>query len=395
MIPLIDNPTDPAAVDWTRRIEGHATDIGFDSFRGLATTINFGPYVYLHDDIVQYWVEDSSALNEYGDKLPNGRKEYFRDATGSDSFTWFTTTELNATVVGATDSRASRGDPSYRQIDPGPVMVADFERYIDERVTASNSDPFFAYVALYSPHKPWAITPEFNHATYGSYDYARFMAEVNDRIGRILAAIDNHGLTNDTLVIFTADNGPETTAMSRSLSNSDDSNGPLRGAKRDVWEGGTRVHLLGVLDQLRTTGAATLDGREPDNDADGMSNAFETTHGLDRDSPKDAALDHDGDGADNLSESIAGSDPNNPGSFFRVIATQDAATTFSVTWPSVADREYEVFWSTDLATWTSDSTHAGTGADITIPLDKNAIDAADGIPGDLRSLFVRVAVVKP
>lgn len=544
---ITDNPTNPAAVDWTRRIEGHATDIGFDHFRGLGTVINFGPYVYLHNDIVQYWVENSSSLNEYGTKLPNGRKGYFRPATSGDSFTWFDTTTLNSTVVGAKDSRASLGDPSYRQIDAEPMMIADFERYIDERVMASDPDPFFAYVALYSPHKPWAITPAFNNATHGSYDYARFMAEVDHRIGRILAAIDGNGMKENTLVILTSDNGPETTAMTSSLANADDSNGPLRGAKRDAWEGGTRVpfivrwpgqapagmvvtdevisqvdifptiasflgeelpattasdgesflnvlrgqrkpgtprggvvmcsisghlalktadgwklidstggggnssswdsdnntipsaigtaqgspkqlfqmpvdlgeddnrisaisgdatirsalvnltgrDLLGILDQLRTTGAASINGRQPDNDADGMSNSFETAYGLDRDSPRDATLDNDGDGADNLSESIAGTDPNDRGSVFRMINLQDSPASFSVTWPSVAGRSYEVFWSTDLGAWTSDSTHPGTGADITVPLDKSEIDATDAIVGNLRTVFVRVEVTNP
>jgi arylsulfatase A len=544
---ITDNPTNPAAVDWTRRIEGHATDIGFDYFRGLGAVINFGPYVYLHDDIVQYWVNDSGAGDTYGDKLPNGRKGFFRPATSGDSFTYLTTTQLNSSVVGATDSRASLGDPAYRQIDAEPIMIADFERYIDERAAASDPDPFFAYVALYSPHKPWAITPEFNNATYGSYDYARFMAEVDDRIGRIIAAIDDKGMADNTVIILTSDNGPETTAMTRTLSNGADANGPLRGAKRDVWDGGTRVpfivrwpdqapagmvvtdevisqvdifptiaaflgedlpattapdgesflnvlrgqqkpgtprggvmicsisghlalktadgwklidstggggnssswdadnntipnaigtdqgtpkqlfqmpvdlgeknnrissltttstirselvnltgrDLLAVLDQLRTTGAASLDGREPDNDADGMSNSFETTYGLDRDSPKDAVLDNDGDGADNLSESIAGTDPNDPGSIFRVINLQESPASFSVTWPSVAGRSYEVFWSTDLDTWTSNSTHPGTGADIAVSLDKSAIDATDAIIGNLRAVFVRVNVTNP
>nr|MCU0781589.1 sulfatase-like hydrolase/transferase [Akkermansiaceae bacterium] len=473
---ITTNPEASSAINWTRRVEGHATDIGFDYFRGLATTINFGPYVYLHNDIMQFWVNDSGAGNAYGDKLPNGRKGYFRPATSADTFTWFDVTTLNSTVVGAKDSRASLGDPSYRQIDAEPIMIADFERYIQQRVAANDSDPLFTYVALYSPHKPWAITPGFNTATYGSYDYARFMAEVDHRIGRILAAIDNSGMKDNTLVIFTADNGPETTAMTSSLANADDSNGPLRGAKRDVWEGGTRVpfivrwpgqapagmivtdevisqvdifptiaaflgselpattapdgesflnvvrgqrkpgparkgvvlcsieghlalkspdgwklvdstagggnasswdsrnnnianaigtdrgtpkqlyqltvdlgednnriaslttasairselvtltgrDLLAVLDQLRTTGAASLDSRVPDNDGDGMSNLFETTYGLDRDSLSDAALDHDGDGADNLAESIAGTDPNDPASVLRVINLQNA-----------------------------------------------------------------------
>jgi hypothetical protein len=153
--------------------------------------------------------------------------------------------------------------------------------------------------------------------------------------------------------------------------------------------------LLATLDQLRGSGAAALDGRVPDNDADGMSNLFETTHGLDRDSPRDAALDNDGDGADNLSESIAGTDPNDPGSVLRILQTTNAPGSLSITWPSVAGREYEVFWSTDLTDWIRHSTHPGTAADLTVPLDKSAIDAADGIPGNLHALFVRVTVFQP
>jgi len=541
---ITTNPTDPGAVDWTRRVEGHATDIGFDLFRGLGTTINRGPYVYLHDDIVHYWVENV-ALNEYGDKLPHSRRGYFRPATGADSFIWLDEPALSAWVVGAKASTPSLGDPSYRQVDAEPIMIADFEHYIEGRL--EKSDPFFAYVALYSPHSPYAITPAFNNATYGSYDYARFMAEFDDRIGRILAAIDNNGMRENTMVIFTSDNGPETVAMNQSLANSDDSNGPLRGVKRDAWEGGTRVpfivrwpgqapagmvvtdevisqvdifptiaaflgaelpattapdgesflnvlrgqrkpgaarggvvlssvnghlalkapdgwklldttggggnnstwdsknnkisdalgtnrgapkqlfhlpvdlgednnriagvigdttirsqlldltgrDLLDVLDQLRSNGAASLYPRVPDNDGDGMSNAFETTYGLNRDDPKDAALDMDGDGADNLSEYIAGTDPTDPGSVFRVFDLTDDRDTLTVTWPSVLGRHYTVSWSSDLAAWTQHSAHAGSGTFNTVTLDKTEIDAVDGTIGNLRALFVRVAVTAP
>jgi arylsulfatase A len=541
---ITGNPGSSAAVDWTRRIEGHATDIGFDYFRGLPVALNVGPYVYLKDDIVQYWVEDAGANNEYGDKLPNGRKGYFRNATTSDTFTWLTTSQLNSTVVSATDSRASLADPSYRQIDAGPILVADFERYMDERIAANDSDPFFAYVSLHSPHKPWAITPQFNNSTYGSFGYARWMAEVDNRIGRIISAIDDNGLKDNTLVIFTADNGPETTAMTETLANGADANGPLRGAKRDLWDGGTRVpfivrwpgqvpagvvvtdevisqvdifptiaaflgaelpattakdgesflnilrgqqkpgaarggvvvcsvsghlalktpdgwklldssgaggngtswdsnnnnipgavgtnkgtpkqlfempvdlgedfnrisslanntairdelvnltgrDLLGILDQLRTTGAASIDGREPDNDGDGMSNAFETTHSLNRDSPKDAALDNDGDGVDNLAESIAGTDPNDGGSKFCIVNMADTTASLSITWPSVSGKNYEVFWSTDLSAWTSYSVHPGAGGNITASLDKTVIDNVDAVQGNLNRLFVRVKI---
>lgn len=240
-----DNPTDSASVDWTRRIEGHATDIGFDTFRGPAVAINIPPFVYLHNDRAQVWVEDADpAANQYGDKLPNGRKGYFRPATAADTFHWFTSKELNSTVVGGKSAIEGLGDPSYRQIDGEPILIADFERYMEERPASGSTKPFFAYVSLHSPHLPWAITPKFDDPAHGSYDYARFLAEVDARVGRILAAIDDNGLRENTLVIFTADNGVESTAQQRGLEHGDDPNGPLRGVKREVWEGGTRVPFI-------------------------------------------------------------------------------------------------------------------------------------------------------
>jgi arylsulfatase A-like enzyme len=253
---ITNNPAVSSAVDWTRRIEGHATDIGFTTFRGMASALNMPPYVYLRDDRVQVWVEDTN-LNQYGSSLPNGRKGYFRPATTNDTFTWFTTATLDSTVVGAKDSREGLGDPSYRQIDADPILVADFERFMDERAASGTTNPLFAYVALHSPHAPWAITPAFNNATNGAYDYARYIAEVDHRIGRIIAALDNNGMQDNTLVLFTADNGVEVTGMSRSLAQGDDPNGPLRGVKRDVWDGGTRVPFIARWPGRVPAGATT------------------------------------------------------------------------------------------------------------------------------------------
>lgn len=232
---VTSNPTSSLSVDWDRPVERHATGNGFDYFRGLAATINFGPYVYIHDDRPQ-WVSATDT-----DGVPTA----FRDVTATDNMIWLSSATLNSSVIGAKDSRSSLGDPSYRQIDAGPVMVNDFQQYIADRQSASDADPFFAYVALYSPHKPWAITPAFETADHQQgFDYADFMREVDDRVGRVVDAIDNAGYGDNTIVILTSDNGPENTAMSQSLQFGKDPNGPLRGNKRDTWEGGTRVPFI-------------------------------------------------------------------------------------------------------------------------------------------------------
>jgi hypothetical protein len=136
--------------------------------------------------------------------------------------------------------RPARIHRHRKQIDADPIMLGEVERYLAER--AADPPPFFAYVSLYSPHEPWHTTAPFIGAA--GLEYGDWMTEVDARIGRILAAIDDNGLRDSTLVVLTSDNGPETTAFINGRANGRDPNGPLRGVKRDDWEGGTRVPFV-------------------------------------------------------------------------------------------------------------------------------------------------------
>ena len=225
------NPNTPNQIDWARPVEHHAVANGFDYFRGLAATINRGPYVYMHDDRVQFW-----------DATLNGGTGAYRDATNADPFRWITSAELSSTVVGAKASSESLGDPSYKQVEAGPLMIGQVEDYLAARASSGDDGPFFAYVSLYSPHFPQAITPPFVGSV--GYHSGDFIKEVDHRIGRVIDAVDANGFGDNTMIIFTSDNGPENGAMSESLNNGADPNGPLRGNKRDVWEGGTRVPFV-------------------------------------------------------------------------------------------------------------------------------------------------------
>ncbi len=231
---ISDNPEDGAEVDWARPVELHATDHGFDQYRGNAVAINFAPYVYMIDDRMQFW--DTSL---------NGGAGGYRDALNTDPFRWFTTAELNSTVVGAKGSRAGLGDPSYEQVDLGPQLVNDAEAYFADRATSGDADPFFVYLPLHSPHRPWALTPPFiGEDTNRGFIFADWMREVDDRVGRILAAIDNNGFGANTMVVFTSDNGPESDMLRESILFGSDANGPLRGHKRETYDGGTRVPFM-------------------------------------------------------------------------------------------------------------------------------------------------------
>ena len=157
---------------------------------------------------------------QFFDTTLNGGEGAFRPALNSDQFQFFTRTQLNSTVIGARGSRDGLGDPSFTQVGLGPQLVRDAEEYFADRASSGDTDPFFAYVSLHSPHRPWAVTPEFITADTMDRDFvfADWMREVDSRVGRIIAAIDNNGFGENTVVIFTSDNGPETDMMRESLS---------------------------------------------------------------------------------------------------------------------------------------------------------------------------------
>jgi arylsulfatase A-like enzyme len=122
------------------------------------------------------------------------------------------------------------------------TTIARAEAYVAER--ARNAEPFLLYVALTTPHTPISPSRAWQGRS-GLNDYADLVLETDDAIGRLLAALDRHGLARDTFVLCTSDNGYETAIGIKPLEAMGHfPSGPLRGYKRDAWEGGHRVPFL-------------------------------------------------------------------------------------------------------------------------------------------------------
>ena len=126
-----------------------------------------------------------------------------------------------------------------------PILPALGDRVVQfiER-EAKTAAPFLLYMPLTSPHTPLAVNEEWKGRS-GLGVYGDFVMETDAVVGRVLDALENSEVVEDTLVLFTSDNGCAPYIGVKELeSKGHYPSGPLRGYKADVWEGGHRVPFI-------------------------------------------------------------------------------------------------------------------------------------------------------
>lgn len=197
---------------------------GFDYFFGIPASMNYGYCA---------WYEDETAIVP---PILHTKKKH------------------NSLVK--VDPRAYRIMPPYGETaENGSIKVAaDFkdvlvlERFTEKAIAWIDSvhddeSPFFLYFPVTSPHKP-VIPQERFRGKSNAGAYGDFMVETDHWVGEIIEALEKHGIYEDTLIIFSSDNGPENTWKKRIERFQHDSSGIFRGGKRDIYEGGHRVPLM-------------------------------------------------------------------------------------------------------------------------------------------------------
>ncbi len=240
-------------VDFSKPITQGPLSVGFDEFYGIAGSLDMVPYTFIHNDQVEVVPTVDKAF-----PMMLGRSAMTRRGPAAEKF---------------------------EAVDVLPVLTRKSIEYIQQRAAEARSGkPFFLYVAFASPHTP-ILPSEGWQGRSGLNPYGDFVMQTDDGLGQILAALEKEGLADNTLVIFSSDNGPAPQADFGALrAKGHDPSGGLRGAKADLWEGGHRVPLLvrwpgrvqpgtttdqlvGLVDLMAT--CAELVGQElPDNAAE-------------------------------------------------------------------------------------------------------------------------------
>jgi arylsulfatase A-like enzyme len=212
-------------VDFERDITGGPCDVGFDSYFGISASLDMSPYAYIRNRRVE--------------TLP---------------------TQWHDEIEGTIFLNGVSGVKS-----PGFDVHEVLSRLGDEAVsviqkTSEDDRLLFLYMPLNSPHLPIAPSPEAKGKSAAG-DYGDFVWETDQTVGRVLNALDDAGMTEDTLVLFTSDNGglwhwwdfhadddggkiPLTPRGEYVKQFGHQSNAMLRGTKADIHEGGHRVPFL-------------------------------------------------------------------------------------------------------------------------------------------------------
>ncbi len=142
-------------------------------------------------------------------------------------------------------NQASTPGPALINWTLEPILPALAERAEAFIIEASmHSEPFLLYMPLTAPHTPLAVNDIWKGKS-GLNPYADFVMETDAVVGRVLDALSQSGEADNTLVVFTSDNGCAPYINVDELEQLGHyPSGPLRGYKADAWEGGHRVPFI-------------------------------------------------------------------------------------------------------------------------------------------------------
>ena len=202
----INNLRAEPEVDFTAPIKNGPSSHGFDYSFGFCGSLDMAPYVYVENDMPTMVPTKYTAAKGQG---------FWRKGLTSDDF------NHNSVLQDLTDRAVN---------------------YISKQ--AKEKAPFFLYFPLPAPHTPILPTEEFLGKS-NTNDYGDFVMQVDDVLRQIRDVLQEQGISENTLVVFTSDNGCSPKADFEALAKVDHNPSfTFRGTKADIFEGGHRVPFI-------------------------------------------------------------------------------------------------------------------------------------------------------
>ena len=204
-------------IDFAGRIKNSPVTYGFDYFWGIPASLDMDPYIWVNND------------------------KFVGKCTTSKAF-----------------HRPGPAHKDFEAVDVLPTITRKVVEQIELHKKSKTDKPMFVYFPLNAPHTPIVPTPQFKGKSKVGI-YGDFVMQVDHHIGEVVQALKDNGMLENTLVIFTADNGCSPAAVRWGTSknivfnngkgkpfdpNKHYANAELRGHKADIFEGGHRVPFI-------------------------------------------------------------------------------------------------------------------------------------------------------
>ncbi|HQF13228.1 MAG TPA: arylsulfatase [Thermogutta sp.] len=203
-----DFTTDDPGVDYTRPITEGPLTVGFDYFFGIAASLDMAPYCYIENDRVTAIPQEDTKGQEFPMNWRPGKKS-----------------------------------PDFEHDQVLSVLTERAMGWLSKTHKKAPKQPLFLYFALTAPHTPVLPLPEFQGKSQAG-SYGDFVVQVDHVVGQLVKTIEDLGIRDNTLVIFTSDNGSTMTIRPFFQKYQHATNYHFRGQKSDIWEGGHRVPFL-------------------------------------------------------------------------------------------------------------------------------------------------------
>ena len=216
---------------WEQPLSPGPNDLGFDYYYGVPVVNSAPPYVYVENDHV-VGADPNDPLVYVG----RGKNKEVTPITPIPPEASQRTRNMF--------KGAEAAHKLYNDYTVGTVLAGKAVDWITQKTSAKNKNPFFLYLATTHIHHPF--TPGKNFQGKSDADlYGDFVQELDWMVGEVLSTLEKQGVAENTLVIFTSDNGAMMNLGGRNAVKAGHKiNGDLLGFKFGVWEGGHRVPFI-------------------------------------------------------------------------------------------------------------------------------------------------------